>query len=115
MGSVDLKNKIESFIEIRPMLTHFMTLFSVNSEALSDSVRCVSATIIVSYWFSSKTFVCANDLCNSCFIFQAHKLATEAHLITSMRITDISIALKSARSRVRLNEIQSTLLEQRYE
>lgn len=44
---------------------------------------------------------------------QAHKLATEAHLITSMRITDISIALKSARSRVRLNEIQSTLLEQR--
>lgn len=47
--------------------------------------------------------------------FQAHKLATEAHLITSMRITDISIALKSARSRVRLNEIQSTLLEQRYD
>lgn len=47
-------------------------------------------------------------------IFQAQKLAEEAHIMGSIQCSKVSAELKSARSIVRLTEIQATLQEQRY-
>jgi hypothetical protein len=46
--------------------------------------------------------------------FQAQKLAEEAHIMGSIQCSKVSAELKSARSIVRLTEIQATLQEQRY-
>lgn len=45
---------------------------------------------------------------------QAQKLSEEAHVMGSLQCTKVSAELKSARSIVRLTEIQATLQEQRY-
>lgn len=47
------------------------------------------------------------------FVFQANKLAEEAHIMGSIQCSKVSAELKSARSLVRLTEIQATLQEQR--
>jgi hypothetical protein len=44
---------------------------------------------------------------------QAQKLAEEAHIMGSIQCSKVSAELKSARSIVRLTEIQATLQEQR--
>lgn len=44
---------------------------------------------------------------------QAQKLSEEAHILGSLQCTKVSAELKSARSIVRLTEIQATLQEQR--
>lgn len=46
--------------------------------------------------------------------FQAQKLSEEAHTMGSLQCTRVSAELKTARSIVRLTEIQATLQEQRY-
>ena len=44
---------------------------------------------------------------------QAQKLSEEAHTMGSLQCTRVSAELKTARSIVRLTEIQATLQEQR--
>lgn len=44
---------------------------------------------------------------------QSQKLSEEAHAMTSLQCTRVSAELKTARSIVRLTEIQATLQEQR--
>ena len=47
-------------------------------------------------------------------MFQANCYAEESYSLSSMHCAEVSVDLKRARSLVRVNEIQSTLQEQRY-
>lgn len=46
-------------------------------------------------------------------MFQAEKMAQDGHIVGSIQCAKVSAELKSARSIVRLTEIQATLQEQR--
>jgi len=47
-------------------------------------------------------------------LFQANCYAEESYSLSSLHCAEVSVDLKRARSLVRVNEIQSTLQEQRY-